>query len=64
LEDLLIGNAPIVVDRIAGEIRVTGTARLIEKYLTEYETILTLARLEMKPEFSPPEIEKIHYVIF
>jgi len=55
-EDMLIGNAPIIVDRIDGEIRVTGTARPIEEYLTEYEATLPPARLEMKPEVPPAAI--------
>src|SRR3569833_1250647 len=40
----LAGNAPIVVDRINGEIRVLGTARPVEWYLSEYERSLPPAR--------------------
>jgi hypothetical protein len=31
--DMLIGNAPILVDRVNGEIRVFGTGRPLEDYL-------------------------------
>jgi hypothetical protein len=30
------GNAPIIIDRQTGELHVTGTARSLEYYLTEY----------------------------
>jgi len=43
--DRIAGNAPIIVDRINGEIRVTGTARKIEHYLAEYEATIPSARL-------------------
>jgi hypothetical protein len=46
----LVGNAPILVDRIDGEIRVLGTARPAEYYLAEYERSLPAARLQMRPE--------------
>lgn len=48
----LVGNAPILVDRIDGEIRVLGTAHPTELYLSEYERSLPAARLQMRPE--PP----------
>jgi hypothetical protein len=35
--DLLLGNSPILIDKINGEIKVFGTARHIEEYLSEYE---------------------------
>ncbi|MGC4032599.1 MAG: YrhB domain-containing protein [Tepidisphaeraceae bacterium] len=38
--EILLGNAPIIIDRVNGEVRVTGTARPIEKYLTEFEASL------------------------
>lgn len=41
----LIGNAPIIVDRIDGEIRVAGWP--LEKSLAQYEATLPRARLEM-----------------
>jgi len=47
---------PIIVDRINGEIRVTGTAKPIEEYLAEYEATLPAARLQMKPELPPQAI--------
>ena len=43
--ETIAGNAPIIVDRIGGEIRVTGTAEPLEKYLTKYEATLPPARL-------------------
>ena len=46
--DQVAGNAPIIVDRINGEIRVTGTARRIEHYLAEYEATIPKARLLME----------------
>ncbi len=46
----LAGNAPIIIDRIDGEIRVTGTAYPTEHYLKEYEAGLPAARLQMTPE--------------
>lgn len=52
-EDMLAGNAPFIVDRINGEIRVTGTARPVEEYLAEYEATLPPARLVGRPEFPP-----------
>jgi hypothetical protein len=55
-EHMLVGNAPIIVDRIDGEIRVTGTARPTEEYLAEYEASLPVGRLKMKPEFPPRAI--------
>ena len=33
----LAGNAPFIVNRHTGEIRVTGTALPIERYIEEYE---------------------------
>ena len=48
----MAGNAPIIFDRIDGEIRVTGTAHETEHYLNEYEATLPAARLAMKPEVS------------
>jgi hypothetical protein len=46
--DMLVGNAPIIVDKVSGEIRVTGTAHPIEQYLTEYEATLPLAKRKTK----------------
>jgi hypothetical protein len=46
----LAGNAPIIVDRIDGELRVTGTARPTEHYIQEYEATLPEARMQMIPE--------------
>ena len=46
----LEGNCPIIVDRVDGEIRGTGTAHALEHYLREYEATLPAARLQMTPE--------------
>ena len=43
--EVLAGNAPILVDRFGGEIRITGTAYPVEHYLGEYEKTLPPARL-------------------
>jgi hypothetical protein len=51
--DILCGNAPIIVDRVDGEIRVTGTARPIAHYLALYEASLPPARLQMTAECPP-----------
>ena len=45
LDDMLCGNAPIIVDRFGGEIRVTGTAHPTEHYLAIYEATLPPGRL-------------------
>ena len=39
--DALGGNAPFIVNRTTGEVRVTGTAHPIEHYIREYEASLT-----------------------
>jgi hypothetical protein len=36
----LAGNAPYIVNRHTGEIRVSGTARPVEHYIEEYESEL------------------------
>ena len=36
----LAGNAPYIVNRTTGEVRVTGTARPTEEYIAEYEASL------------------------
>ena len=51
---VMVGNAPIIVDRVNGEIIVTGTARPIEEYLAEYEATLPEAGLKLKLEYPPP----------
>jgi hypothetical protein len=45
--DMVAGNAPIIVDRVDGEIRVTGTAQPLETYLACYEAGLPAARMQM-----------------
>lgn len=35
--DCLAGNAPLIVDRLTGNVVPTGTAHPIEHYLAEYE---------------------------
>jgi len=39
-EDMLAGNAPIIVNRETGQLHITGTAQPIEHYITEYEAKL------------------------
>jgi hypothetical protein len=34
--DVLVGNAPLIVDRIDGNLYITGSARPIEYYVEEY----------------------------
>jgi hypothetical protein len=55
----LAGNAPIIIDRVNGELRVTGTAKPITAYLEEYEALLPPARLAMivpeEPSDKAPE---------
>jgi hypothetical protein len=51
--DMLAGNAPILVDRVNAELRVTGTAHSIEKYLTEYEATIPAARMQLSPPKEP-----------
>ena len=46
-DQLLAGNAPIIVDRIKGELRVTGTARPIDEYLAEFEASIPPVWLTM-----------------
>ena len=36
VSDALVGNAPLIVDRVDGKLYVTGTAHPIEHYLDEY----------------------------
>ena len=38
--DALAGNAPFIVNRYTGELRVTGTAHPIEHYIAEYKRSL------------------------
>src|SRR5215510_14101163 len=49
---MLVGNAPIIVDRNTCELRVTGTARPLEEYLAKYEASLPPAALQCTPQ--PP----------
>jgi hypothetical protein len=49
----LAGNAPIIIDRIDGEVRVTGTAKPLSEYLAKYEATLPKARLEMSLPSEP-----------
>ena len=50
VREMLGGNAPLVFNRVSGEIRVTGTARGIEEYLRTYEAGLGAAELSMTPQ--------------
>lgn len=38
--DMLGGNAPIIVNRVTGDVTITGTAHDIEHYINEYEQSL------------------------
>src|SRR5260370_42433557 len=40
--DMVAGNAPILVDRIDGEVRVTVTAQPLESYFPRYEAGLSV----------------------
>jgi hypothetical protein len=51
--DSLLGNAPIIVDRVNFELLGTGTADPIEHYLKEYEATIPPFRLTMTPEYPP-----------
>ena len=46
-DERIAGNAPIIVDRIDGEIRVTGTVQPLDTYIRQYEATLPPARLQM-----------------
>jgi hypothetical protein len=45
----LAGNAPFIVDRVNGEIRVLGPAPLVNARLAEYEAALPAAALQATP---------------
>jgi hypothetical protein len=45
-----VGNAPIIVNRNTSELRVTGTARTLERYLEEYEKTLPPVSLQCAPQ--------------
>ncbi|MDI3562817.1 YrhB domain-containing protein [Bradyrhizobium sp. Arg816] len=47
---VLVGNAPIIVNRNTSELRVTGTAKPLEHYLTEYEKTLPPIWLQQTPQ--------------
>jgi hypothetical protein len=36
---ILLGNAPVIVDRDDGSLHVTGTAQPIESYLAKYKAV-------------------------
>ena len=38
--DMLFGNAPYIVNRYTGELRITGTAHPVEYYIEDYEKLL------------------------
>lgn len=56
ISDILVGNAPIFIDRFDGELRICGTSHPIEQYLTEYEKTISPMRLQMNPEFPPDNL--------
>jgi len=47
---MLVGNAPIIVNRNTSELRATGTAMRLEHYLEEYEKTLPPASLQQAPQ--------------
>ena len=51
--EFLVGNAPILIDRVNAELITFGTSYLTEHYIQEYEKTIPKARLQMKPEFPP-----------
>lgn len=51
--DMVASNAPILVDRIDGEVRVTGTALPLDSYLARYESGLPAARMQMSMPKEP-----------
>ena len=46
----LVGNAPLVFNRVFGEYRILRTAHPTEQYLREYESTLPDAQLKMKAQ--------------
>jgi hypothetical protein len=46
----LVGNAPFLIDRFSGELRVFGTAYPVETYLDQYERDLPEAHFFAAPE--------------
>lgn len=36
--DALVGNAPLIVDKVDGKLYITGTAHPVEHYLQEYRS--------------------------
>ena len=51
-----VGNCPVLIDRFDGFLRTFGTTFSIEKYPADHEQILSLGRLQMKPEFPPNKL--------
>lgn len=49
-DDMLAGNAPIIFDRVNGEVISTGTAHNIDYYLKRYEKSIPKARMQMSPQ--------------
>jgi len=47
---MLGGNAPLIFNRVDGEIRVTGTAYPLSEYLASYESGLPPGQLMMTPQ--------------
>lgn len=47
---VLVGNAPIIVNRNSNELPVTGTAKPLEHYLREYEKTLPPVWLQQAPQ--------------
>ena len=51
--EMLLGTAPIIIDRVSGNIQVTGTGEAIETYLSRYEMTIPKARLRLDSPKEP-----------
>lgn len=50
---MVAGNAPILVERVNAEIRVTGTAKPLEEYLKIYESTIPPSRMQLSMPTEP-----------
>ncbi len=48
---MLVGNAPILIDRIDGGLFVLGTAQSVEQYLLDHEKTIPKTLMLIKPEY-------------
>jgi len=49
---MLLGNGPIIIDRVTGDIRSMTSAQRIEDFLSLYESSIPESRMKLTPE--PP----------